>query len=301
MFKIKKEKIKKTILLMILFTTTYEICGGISITKTMGIHLDTASAAINNSGNIKYQISKNGEIDSKELYAKVDALNNNIDEQLAIHDELTKQYEDIFKTPEEHSEDCLLEDCLVPDCLTNISTGYDYKYESNAAIAFDENGYQIYGGDAVRSIDGGREAFIEAIAPLAQSAQKQFGIPASTIIAQAGLETGWGDHIIGNNIFGIKDTKSYKGPTVLVNTTEYVDGVAYNTTDTFKGYKSIGEAVYDYAKNVIQENPHMYSGVITDNWIDSVYGLGAYATNPSYFDLVIQVINDFSLTRFNIK
>jgi flagellum-specific peptidoglycan hydrolase FlgJ len=48
----------------------------------------------------------------------------------------------------------------------------------------------------------------EAIVP-AQASQEQIGVPAAVTIAQAILESGWGQHHLGeaNNYFGIKAFK----------------------------------------------------------------------------------------------
>lgn len=46
--------------------------------------------------------------------------------------------------------------------------------------------------------------FIERIAPMAMVNMRIYGILASVTIAQAALESGWGAHAPGNNLFGIK-------------------------------------------------------------------------------------------------
>lgn len=296
------KQIRKILILMVISITTYEICGGVNIYNLQINKGDIVYASQNTDLTLE-------KIDTRTTIEKINELNTEIDEQLKIYEELQARHE-AFMAPKEpikpiqigvtHKEDCLEEGCEVLECLVNVSNDLDYNYYDTSAIGYDYNGNPIYGQDAVRNANMSAEEFISMIAPLAEAAQEKFGIPASTIIAQAGLETGWGDHIIGNNLFGIKATESYIGPTVSVGTTEYNNSDGYSTIATFRGYNSIGEAVYDYARNVIKSNPHMYAGVVTDNWIDSVYGLGPYATDPNYFNLVIQVINDFNLTQFNM-
>ena len=54
-----------------------------------------------------------------------------------------------------------------------------------------------------------QQAFINAIAPGALAAQRQYGVPAAVTIAQAIDESGWGQSLLAtqdNNLFGIKGT-----------------------------------------------------------------------------------------------
>lgn len=54
------------------------------------------------------------------------------------------------------------------------------------------------------------QQFVSQVAPAAQREQKKYGIPASITIAQAGLESQWGNSRLGNkynNLFGMKASK----------------------------------------------------------------------------------------------
>jgi flagellar protein FlgJ len=42
-----------------------------------------------------------------------------------------------------------------------------------------------------------QEDFVNQAAPAAQSAQAETGVPASVTLAQAALESGWGQHHVG--------------------------------------------------------------------------------------------------------
>lgn len=180
------------------------------------------------------------------------------------------------------------------------STNMDFDFSSIASIGMSNRNNTTYGKDAIRSTPGGNEAFISALAPQAIKSQEEFGIPASTVIAQGILESGWGKHTIGNNIFGIKEGSGYTGPVVSTKTTENYNGSNVSITDTFRGYNSISEAVYDHAKNVIAGNPQYYSGVINNNWQKSIEGLSpSYATDPNYTSLLKSIVKDNNLTQFN--
>jgi hypothetical protein len=61
--------------------------------------------------------------------------------------------------------------------------------------------------------------FINRIVPDAQKAMNKYRVLASLSIAQAILETGYGDSVPGNNLFGIK-ANGWTGKTVTTKTTE---------------------------------------------------------------------------------
>lgn len=298
----KKTNIFKTIMLVLALNTTYILCGG-SVVYTM----QPLAIEVNASVGVFTPIEQTNEtiiVEELSQEQKLEKAMTNLNVAIAQNDEIQLQYEKSVKPKPikvtTHTENCLWEDCKVETCMTNVDTAFDYNYNNTLALYFDENRSPVYGIGAVRDLNIDRYTFINTIAPFAQSSQKEFGIPASTIIAQAILESGWGKKVIGNNIFGIKDTPSYTGPTVMTGTDEYnSDGSRYSTSDIFRGYNSIGEAVYDYSKNVIVAHPDMYGGVVSTDWMSSVYGLTSYATSPHYFELVISVIQDFDLTRFN--
>lgn len=71
------------------------------------------------------------------------------------------------------------------------------------------------------------QEFIDQIAKAAQAVAKQSGVPASLSIAQAALESGWGESGLaktGNNLFGIKADSLWRGQTLTLNTKEFIKG-----------------------------------------------------------------------------
>jgi flagellar protein FlgJ len=91
--------------------------------------------------------------------------------------------------------------------------------------------------------------FLSAIAVPALESARRTGIPAAVIIAQAALESGWGNSQlfeIANNPFGIK-LPERKGAAVSyawieMPTTEVVNGVAQQTRARFRSFKTLDEA-----------------------------------------------------------
>ena len=104
------------------------------------------------------------------------------------------------------------------------------------------------------AVDKGRmnskqSEFINKIVPGALEGFKQHGIIPSLTLAQAALESGWGDAAIGNNVFGIKAGSGWTGKVRYAGTTEQdSSGNSYAITDAFRDYNSIEEGVLDHTK-----------------------------------------------------
>ena len=86
-------------------------------------------------------------------------------------------------------------------------------------------------GDEPLSVDS--KDFLAQLSLPARLASEQSGVPHHPILAQAALESGWGQRQIRKengepsfNIFGVKATSSWKGPTTEITTTEYENGAA---------------------------------------------------------------------------
>lgn len=144
------------------------------------------------------------------------------------------------------------------------------------------------------------ETFVDHLLPYAQMVQKSIGIPASHVLGQAAIESGWGQHVItmpdgrsSYNFFGIKATNGWKGQFVDVITTEYVDGLPQKTSSRFRAYASEAEAFSDYA-SFLNNNPR-YQQVIanSNNPLTFAHELSVagYATDPAYSSKLINVIN----------
>ena len=133
--------------------------------------------------------------------------------------------------------------------------------------------------------------FAQRMLPQAQAASTATGIPAQFMVGQAALETGWGRRAIrgadgtdSHNLFGIKAGSNWKGRTVDIVTTEYVDGRPIKQVDTFRAYDSVADAFRDYA-SLLQNNAR-YRHVITDGADAQRFAQGlqqaGYATDPAY-------------------
>lgn len=142
--------------------------------------------------------------------------------------------------------------------------------------------------------------FLEKLSPHAQAAERQTGVPASFILGQAALESGWGKGEIRNadgspsfNLFGVKATSGWKGATTDVKTTEYVDGQPVKQVARFRSYSSYSEAFADYAR-MLSHSPR-YSQVVrgahsAESFANGMQQAG-YATDPAYASKLTRTIN----------
>lgn len=147
---------------------------------------------------------------------------------------------------------------------------------------------------------GTPEAFVLKLDQHAKAAERATGVPASFMLGQAALESGWGRGEIRNadgtaafNVFGIKATGGWKGATTDVMTTEYVGGKPIKTVERFRAYSSYTEAFSDYAR-MISSNPR-YSGVVKEARTAEAFAGGmqraGYATDPGYAGKLSRTIN----------
>jgi flagellar protein FlgJ len=126
--------------------------------------------------------------------------------------------------------------------------------------------------------------FVQQLEPYAQQAAAQLGVGADTIIAQAALETGWGQHVAGNNLFGIKAGSGWDGASMSARTTEFSQGSANRVAQPFRAYSSLEQGVNDYV-TLLQRSPRYQQALGTGNDVTAfATGLaqGGYATDPDY-------------------
>ena len=133
--------------------------------------------------------------------------------------------------------------------------------------------------------------FVERHAESAARIEKETGIPASYMVGQAGLETGWGRSEIkvsggqpSYNLFGIKAGGNWKGKVAEVTTTEYVNGVAQKQVAKFRAYNSYDESFRDYARLITQSPRYAKVSEQTGSAFAFASSLqkAGYATDPNY-------------------
>ena len=136
-----------------------------------------------------------------------------------------------------------------------------------------------------------QQSFVRNLWPQAQQAGQQLGVDPRNLIAQAALETNWGRALpqdaggaSSNNLFGMKASRGWAGPSVTAPTQEYTNGTPTQTQAQFRAYGSPSESLQDYVA-LLQSNPRYASALNTGGNVQAfAAGLqrGGYATDPDY-------------------
>jgi flagellum-specific peptidoglycan hydrolase FlgJ len=146
-----------------------------------------------------------------------------------------------------------------------------------------------------------QQAFINAVAPGALAAQRQYGIPAAVTIAQAIDESGWGQSLLAtqdHNLFGIKGT----GPagSVLQPTEEFINGESVTIAAPFRVYSNMAQSVLDHS--VLLATGSSYKQAMADRRSPDAFAndlTGVYATDPNYGASLISLMRQYNLYRFD--
>ncbi|MDP3435974.1 MAG: glucosaminidase domain-containing protein [Bacteroidales bacterium] len=142
-----------------------------------------------------------------------------------------------------------------------------------------------------------RAEYISRYKDIAIEQMKSHAIPASIILAQATLESGDGNSTLAkeaNNHFGIK-CHNWKGDTFL-HTDDSVN-------ECFRKYKNPEESFRDHSDFLrYRERYRSLFDLDPTDYKAWAYGLkkAGYATNPNYAQLLIKIIEDHSLFKYDL-
>ena len=138
--------------------------------------------------------------------------------------------------------------------------------------------------------------YIETYKNIAIREMNKSGIPASITLAQGILESANGNSqlaIEGNNHFGIKCTPEWKGKTILKDDDQ--------KNDCFRVYKTPDESFRDHTDFLKRKRYAALFELDKDDYRGWAKGLKAagYASNVSYADLLISLIERYHLNKFD--
>ncbi|HII3003466.1 TPA: glucosaminidase domain-containing protein [Listeria monocytogenes] len=148
--------------------------------------------------------------------------------------------------------------------------------------------------------------FLNELSPRAQEIQEKHGILTSITLAQAILESDWGQSGLaqkGNNLFGVKGKSPQ--PMVTMTTKEFVDGKWIEINANFRKYKDWNESLDSHAElflNGTSWNKDKYNGVIAaDDYKKAAQELqsSGYATDPDYAEKLINIIEKYDLALYD--
>jgi len=141
--------------------------------------------------------------------------------------------------------------------------------------------------------------YIEKYKDIAIKEMKKHNIPASITIAQGMLESGLGQSKLAtkaNNHFGIKCHKDWNGKTFRKNDDK--------RRECFRKYNSVAESFRDHSIFLSQRNRYkfLFSYETSDykSWARGLRKAG-YSTNPRYPKLLITIIEEHELHKFDSK
>jgi peptidoglycan hydrolase FlgJ len=146
--------------------------------------------------------------------------------------------------------------------------------------------------------------FVSRVLPSIQRAANALGIDPKGMLAQAALETGWGQRLpraadgsSSHNIFGIKAGNEWTGARATSDSMEVINGVATPRRTAFRAYASVEESINDFA-NLLKNSPR-YKDVIAGGGNAGAYiaamGKSGYATDPDYGNKLNQILGSDTL------
>ena len=150
------------------------------------------------------------------------------------------------------------------------------------------------------------QQFIDQLAPYAKELQNGYGVLPSIILGQAILESNWGKSTLAskyNNLFGIKAFGDQKK--VNLETKEFVNEEWITIQGDFRVYDSWEQSMDSHTQlfvNGVDWNPALYEKVLTaTNYQEAAQALqeAGYATDPSYSEKIIQVIETYHLDQYD--
>ena len=138
--------------------------------------------------------------------------------------------------------------------------------------------------------------FVTALIEPAQKVQKTLGVPFEVVIAQAALETGWGQKMIkdqdggsSNNLFNIKADSRWAGDKITKDTLEFEQGTMIKKSEPFRTYQSLTDSVDDYINFLSTSERYQDALQDSGNVEHFLQGLqkAGYATDPQYADKIL--------------
>ena len=148
--------------------------------------------------------------------------------------------------------------------------------------------------------------FLDAAAQAAREGAAVTGVPASVTVAQAILESSWGQSSLAttaNNYFGMKSMGSLGDDGVVwMPTSEYDDsGKLYQTMSAFKAYKSFTDSTADHDR-LLQTAPRYATAMRSANdprQFAALIGQAGYSTDPDYAQKLVALMDRYNLYQLD--
>ncbi len=248
------------------------------------------SSVLRNDGNLKVTDSANSSLDKTSETNKDNQHNSLIEKMLADKNQIKPDIDIPFAgsyQPQHNinnqvnsaASQFIIRDV---DKRTNKVSGQSESVNNSATISnhsFDEP-----------------KDFVTALIEPAQKVQKTLGVPFEVVIAQAALETGWGQKMIkdqdggsSNNLFNIKADSRWAGDKITKDTLEFEQGAMIKKSEPFRTYQSLTDSVDDYINFL--STSERYQDALQDSGNVEYFLQGlqkaGYATDPQYADKIL--------------
>lgn len=152
--------------------------------------------------------------------------------------------------------------------------------------------------------------FIATVGPMAQEDMNNTGVLASITIAQAILESNWGESGLtknANNMFGIKAGKSWTGARYNAKTKEQTAaGKEYTVDADFRAYDSWEASIADHSNYLVtamKGSAPRYNGIVGEKdprTVATIIKNGGYATDVAYVDKLCKLVDQYDLTAYDV-
>lgn len=148
------------------------------------------------------------------------------------------------------------------------------------------------------------QEFIQQVAYYVQKYASQYGIKVhSPIIAQAILESGWGQSKLAavyHNYFGLTCGTGWTGKSVNMATwEEYTPGVKTNITQYFRVYDSMDAGIKGYFDFIQYPRYRNLKGVTDPKKYVELIKADGYATASNYVSAVYNIVTGYHLTEYD--
>lgn len=145
--------------------------------------------------------------------------------------------------------------------------------------------------------------FISLIGVAAKASAKLSSVPASFTVAQAALESAWGESLLarqGKNLFGVKADPSWKGEVLTINTREFLRGTWVTVPARWRKYADWQVCMDDHAAFLHQNRRYApcFQCATGDAFARAVAKAG-YATDPDYAGKVVSIITQHQLAELD--
>jgi hypothetical protein len=147
-----------------------------------------------------------------------------------------------------------------------------------------------------------RADFIKAIGEHARRDYTRSKVLPSITVAQAILESSWGQSGLtkrANNLFGVKTGKSRQGTGMMFPTKEYYNGQWVTVQAEFRKYTTLYESIVDHG--TLLQLPRYTKVRGETDYKKAAHAIKAagYATDPNYPALLIRIIEQFKLYEYD--